>query len=291
MLPRLAILAAALLFSTGGAAIKASTFGGWQVACLRSAIAAVAVLALVPTARRHVASWRALLIGVAYAATLVLFVQANKHTTAANSIFLQSTAPLYLLVLAPTVLKERVERRDLGLMFVLAAGLALFFVGAEPGQPSAPDPFVGNLLGVSSGLTWAFTLLGLRWLERRGAEPGAGLGGVVVGNLLAAFACLPFAWPLSYGLFGDWLLILYLGVFQIGAAYALLTRGFREVPALEVSLLILVEPALSPVWAWLFQGERPGAYAAAGGALILAASVGKAALDRRRPRAPDVELS
>ena len=90
--PRLQLLATAVLFSTGGAAIKASALSTWQVASFRSGIAALVLLVALPSARRF---WtrRSLLVGLAYAATTILYVAANKLTTAANAIFLQSTAP------------------------------------------------------------------------------------------------------------------------------------------------------------------------------------------------------
>ncbi len=94
---RLMVLAAAILFSTGGAAVKACSLSGWQVACFRSAVAAVAIFALIPAARR---AWnvKTLLVAIAYAATMISFVLANKLTTAANAIFLQGSAPLYVLL-------------------------------------------------------------------------------------------------------------------------------------------------------------------------------------------------
>ena len=106
------ILGAALLFSTGGIAIKATTLSAWQVSCFRSGIAAFALWVLVPGWRRW---WgpRQLLVGGAYAATMTLFVAANKLTTAANTIFLQGTAPLYVLLLAPWLLREPNRARDL----------------------------------------------------------------------------------------------------------------------------------------------------------------------------------
>ena len=109
---RLQLLGAALLFSTGGAAIKAAVFTGWQIASFRSGFAALTLLLIAPAARR---AWtrHTVLVGCAYAACLTLFVLANRLTTAANTIFLQSTAPLYVLVLAPWLLHEPVRRRDL----------------------------------------------------------------------------------------------------------------------------------------------------------------------------------
>ena len=106
------VFAAALLFSTGGAAIKACSLSSWAVASFRSGIAAVVLWLLLPGARRGW-TWRTILIGAVYAATLILFVLANKSTTSANAIFLQSTAPLYLLLLGPLVLREPIRKADL----------------------------------------------------------------------------------------------------------------------------------------------------------------------------------
>ncbi|MDQ3223963.1 MAG: EamA family transporter, partial [Gemmatimonadota bacterium] len=112
---RLQLIGAAVLFSTGGAAIKAATFTAWQIAGLRSGIAALTLLLLIWGARRgkplrqaQGRFWQSALVGAAYAGCLTLFVLANRLTTAANTIFLQSTAPLYLLILAPWLLREPV---------------------------------------------------------------------------------------------------------------------------------------------------------------------------------------
>jgi drug/metabolite transporter (DMT)-like permease len=267
---RLAILAAAALFSTGGAAIKAATsFSSWQVACLRSAIASVALMLLIPAARRAW-SWRMAGVAVAYATTLVCFVVATKLTTAANAIFLEDTAPLYLVLAGPLLLKERARRVDFLVIALMAVGLALFFAGGEGATAIAPDPARGNLIGAVTGITWAITLAGLRWISL--GNPGAGVATAAMGNLLAAVATLGFAWPFGAAHAADWLVVSYLGVFQVGLAYVLLARGIGGVPALEASLLILVEPALTPVWAGLLHGEWPSALSALGGALILSAT-------------------
>ena len=286
MIARLQLLIAAALFSTGGTAVKACGLSGWQVGCLRSAIAGVTLALVLPKWRR---GWTAATWGVAttYAATLILFVTANKLTTAANTIFLQSTAPIYLLLLGPWLLKERIAKAEVWMTGAIGLGMAMFFVGAEAPQVTAPDPFTGNVLGAISGVTWAATLLGLRALGRRGDSAVVAGRAVVAGNLVAAVAALPAAWPFETISTVDWGIVVYLGVFQIGLAYLCLTLGVRSVPALEVSLLLLLEPVLSAVWAWSFHGERPGSLALVGGSIIMAASVGRVAAttwsSRRRP--------
>lgn len=314
---RLRLLLAAVLFSTGGAAIKAATLTGWQVASFRSGVAALAVWLLVPAARRR---WtgRVLAASAVYAATMVLFVVANKLTTAANTIFLQSTAPLYVLLAGPALLGERVTRADLALMAAVAAGMALFFVGHDAPQATAPDPLRGNVLAALSGVAWAGTVLGLRWVGRTpdapapaasspdapaphassldatadaaatGSPAAAGdlaLTTVVAGNVIACLVCLPLALPVHDATPASWLVVLYLGVVQIGVAYLALASAMPHVPALEASTLLLVEPALNPVWAFLAHGERPGPLAWAGGLLIVLSALAKTWWDARRPAA------
>lgn len=276
---RIQLVAAALLFSTGGAAIKSVDFSPMQIAGFRSGIAALALLVLLPAARRGW-SWRTAVVAVGYAATLVLFVVANRLTTAANTIFLQSTAPLYLLVLGPWLLKERIHRRDLGFMLLVGAGLLAFFIGVEPPVATAPDPARGNVLAAISGVSWALTICGLRWLSGSSRPDGA-LAAVVGGNLLAFLVCLPGSLPVDSHGGGDWLLIGYLGVFQIALAYLFVTRALRWLPAFEASILLLIEPALNPVWAWVVHAEVPGLWAVGGGALILGATVLKTWMDAR----------
>ena len=271
---RLLLVAAAVLFSTGGAAIKAAALSGWQVASFRSAVAAAALLLALPETRRGW-SWRIAPVAAAYAGTLILFVLATRLTTAANAIFLQSTAPLYLLVLGPFLLREPIRRADIGYILAVGAGMSLFALGTEHAQASAPDPRTGNLCALASGLTWALALAGLRWLSRH-REGGAGMAAVAAGNLLAFAVALPMALPVAEAGWSAVPVILYLGVFQIGLAYWCLTRAMRHVTAFEATTVLLLEPALNPVWVWLVHGERPGGWPLAGGAVILSATLANA---------------
>jgi drug/metabolite transporter, DME family len=273
---RLLLVATAVLFSTGGVAIKAASLNGWQIASFRSAVAAVALLALLPEARRGWA-WRMVPVSAAYAATLISFVLATRLTTAANAIFLQSTAPLYVLLLGPWLLGEKVRRSDAPFMVAIVGGLALFFVGREPAVRTAPSPGEGNLLALGSGVFYALMLLGLRWLGRGRGKGDSGLATVALGNALAFLAALPMALGARAGVpalsAADAGVVLYLGVAQIGLAYFCLTRAIRHVTAFETTAILLIEPALNPLWVWLVHGEKPGVWALCGGGLILAATL------------------
>jgi drug/metabolite transporter (DMT)-like permease len=269
-LARLEVLLAAFLFSTGGAAIKATSLTSWQVASFRAGIAALMLLTFVPAARRT--SWRAVLVGVVQALTFVTFVAANKLTTAASAVFLQASAPLFLMMLGPW-LGERVRGRDVPFIVAIVVGLVLLFSGAPAPSSTAPDTRLGNIVGAVSGLMWALTLAGLRWAEqhRAAGQEVTAASATMWGNVLACVGCLPLAVPVQATPV-DWAVVAYLGVFQVGLAYVFLTRGLGRLSAVEASLLLLLEPALNPLWAWLAHGEWPGLLASIGGGIILAAT-------------------
>jgi drug/metabolite transporter, DME family len=277
------LLAAAVLFSTGGAAIKAISLTGWQVVASRSLIAALVLAAI--TRPWAGVSWRSILVGAAQAATLVTFVTANKLTTAANAVFLQATAPLYIALLGPLLLGEHMKRRDFPLLAAIAAGIVLLFVGAPAPRVTAPNPVLGTAIGVVSGLCWALTVMGMRWLARRegprheASAPAAALAG----NMIACVVCLGLALPVPEVRLADAAGVLYLGVFQVGLAYLLLSRGMGHVPAAKASLLLLAEPALSPIWAWAVHHEAPGLLPLVGGVLIVAAATASTVRDSRVP--------
>ena len=282
---RLRILAAATLFSTGGAAFKLCAFTGWQVAGLRGAVAAVAVLVMVPEARRAW-TWRAALVGGAYAVTTILFVQANKLTTAASAVFLEDASPLCILVLAPWLLREPVQRRDLWVLGVAALGMALFFVGVEPPRATATNPLLGNVLAAASSVTFALVVIGYRWITQRPGGSAASVAAAAVsGNVLAFVVSLPWIFPVAGGRAVDWVIVLYLGTVQLGLGYVLLSQAMPHVPALQASLLLLLEPVLNPIWAWWIHRETPSAWSLAGGALILGATVVRILVEARERRA------
>jgi DME family drug/metabolite transporter len=277
----LRVVAAAALFSTGGAAIKTATLSGLQVASIRSGVAAIAIALFLRGRLRR--SPQIVGVGVIYAATLVLFVTSTKLTTAASAIFLQSMAPLYIVVLAPLVLKEHFRPQDLFFLAAAAVGLVLCVSVPSDATLTAPDPVTGNVLGVLCSVSWAFTLLGLRWVERD--QSGSGISAVLVGNVIAFLAGLPALVPLPATSVTDWATVAYLGVFQIGLAYVLLTGAVGYLPTLHISLLLLLEPVLNPMWTWLVRGEDPGARTLVGGAIIISAAAAHAAYDARTPHA------
>jgi drug/metabolite transporter, DME family len=281
---RVQLLAAALLFSTGGTAIKSLALTSWQVVAWRSLFAAI-VIAIGGGLPWRGVSWRTLLVGVAQAGTMITFVTANKLTTAANTVFLQATAPLYIALLGPFLLGERFRRKDVPLLVAIITGVIFLFAGSQEPLATAPHRVLGTFVGVVSGFCWSLTVMGLRWIARADPVNGGNSArtAAVIGNLLAFLVCVPAALPAAAPGAADFLGVVYLGVFQVGAAYLLLSRGLRYVPAAAASLLLLAEPAFSPLWAWLVHHEAPGFWPLVGGTLIIAAATIATWRDSRVP--------
>jgi drug/metabolite transporter (DMT)-like permease len=241
--------------------MKLCALSGWQIAGGRSLVAAGFLFAA-SRATRARPTLPVLLVALAYAATVTQFALATKLTTAANAIFIQDTAPLWVLLLSPWLVGESPRRGELLAVPVYGIGLGLFFL-----DELSAGQLTGNLVALGSGAAFALSILGLRRLRGEGAPAALALG-----NLLAAAAALPLwsSGPAPLPL--DLALLLYLGIFQLGLSYLLFARGLERVPAVEASLLVLLEPVLNPVWTFLLVGERPGPWALLGGAVVLLAT-------------------
>ena len=285
--PLLFVVAAALLWSTGGLFIKWTSLSGLELSFCRSFFAAITV-ALVTRHEGFRFNTITALASVLYAALLILFVLATKATTAANAIFLQYTAPVYLLVLEPLIYKDKFRLRDLVTVLVCVAGMVLFFVGKLRTQDVA-----GNLFALASGLCFALYFLCLRHPKAREVNRAAS---VIYGNILAVLVTAP--WGLAaipHLKLHDAGSVAYLGVVQLGIAYALFTVAMaRGVRSLDAGIVCYVEPLLNPLWVFLVLGERPSQWALLGGAMIIAAVICHMLLDaryKRRAAMPPLEAA
>lgn len=260
------VAGAALLWSSSGLFIKALPQGASEIVFARSAVAA-AVLVLV-LRLRGVRWFRAdpltLAAAAVYAGLLACFVAGTKLTTAANAIFLQFTAPIYLVFLEPWVFRRRIAARDAIAVILCLAGISCFFVGRlEAGR------LAGNLLGLASGVCLAVFSLLLKLKRERapGVDP---IGAVVMGNLLVALLFAPLALPDLRPTLPQAVALLYLGAFQIATAYLLFNAGMRHLSATAALVVGTLEAVLNPVWVFLGVGERPSAWALSGGAVVVA---------------------
>jgi drug/metabolite transporter (DMT)-like permease len=256
----LAVFTAALMWSTGGLFVKLITFNAMQISFFRCSIAAL-VFAVLFRKRLLLVNRITFINAVFYASVLIAYVIALKMTTAANAIFLQSTAPIYVLIFEPIILKTSYNRVNIMTILICTIGMFFFFMGKI-----SPAHFEGNLIALFSGIMFAALFLGLRKNESKYQ-----LSSIFYGNVIVALVCIPFLPGIQDLNFNNLWMVSFLGVFQIGLAYAVFSYGLRRVLAIEASIIALVEPVLNPVWVYIGYGEVPAFMAIVGGIIILSA--------------------
>jgi drug/metabolite transporter (DMT)-like permease len=253
------MVATAVLWSLGGLLIKMVNCHPLAISGLRSAIACVFLLFLI---RRPRFTWSLPQIAGAasFAATVITFVLATRLTTAANAILLQYSAPIYVSLLGLWLLKEKVRPLDIITLVLVLAGLTLFFLDELSGSG-----LLGNVFGLISGISFACFFVFTRM-----DKTGPVIETVLLGNIITAVIGVPF---ISAGFPDtiDWIVLVLLGVVQLGVPYVLYSIAIRHVTALEAILICTLEPVLNPLWVLLVMGEKPGPWALIGGLIVLAA--------------------
>lgn len=252
-----ALVLCAVLWSIGGLLIKMIALSPLAIAGMRSAIAALVLLAVV---KKPKFNWSFAQVGgaIAYTGTVMMFVTANKLTTAANAILLQYTAPIYVALLSWWFLKEKVSIRDWITIGIVMAGMLLFFL-----DDIQAGSMWGNVVAIGSGVSFAIQAMFMRM-----QKDGSPAESIMLGNILTALIGLPFMFQ-KVPTVSDVTGLLLLGVFQLGLAYALYAYAAKQVTALEMILIPVVEPLLNPVWVFLVMGELPGKWALIGGVVVL----------------------
>lgn len=288
---RIAVLVAALLWSTGGLFIKEVTLNAWGVSFWRSSFAGITIFIIYWTMARRsgmgtIRDWFSPLVLASaffYAFMLVVFVLATKLTTSANAIFLEYTAPIYVLFIEPMLARTHMKRADIATVIVSTAAMALFFIGKFEVRS-----FWGNVAALGSGMAFAAYAL---TLKHQRATFASRWQGVILGHIAIAIAMAVVAFcggtNLSVSGSNLWRL-LFLGIVQIGSAYALFTYGIAHIRAIDATLIAMIEPVLNPIWVFLGIGERPANLAIVGGLIILSVSIIRTARGSRE--AVDVEV-
>jgi drug/metabolite transporter, DME family len=263
-----------------------------QIAFYRGLFGGLVMLAMV---RRAEVTFRVPMVGMVVAFTVMsgMYLSALDGP-AANAIFLQNTAPVWVYLIAVLVLGERGDRRGWVAVLLAAAGATVIVAGNWP-RNVAPDEhdkqMVQLLLGLGSGVVYAIVVLFLRVLREHSAA------WLVAMNLLGTAVTLGlFVLPNDgWDAFAAWVtapswkqvaVLVVFGTFQMAVPYWLFARGLRSVSAHEAALITLIEPLLNPAWAYLITPAKdtPNVWMWAGGSLILFALVWRYVPARKRPR-------
>jgi drug/metabolite transporter (DMT)-like permease len=264
---RLLVLATAVLWSSGGLFAKLTLFDDWRAEEVMGPLMAFwralfAGMLLAPAIRGP--RWRSGLLPMtlSFTAMNATYLTAMELTTAANAIWLQSTAPIWVLLVGVLCWREPLARRDTVLLGCGSAGVGLI-LACELTQQTGRT--AGIAMGLAAGLFYAGVILSMRRLRGENGAWLVALNHLVAAGLLAPWAVYIDRWPSATQL----AVLAVFGFVQMGLPYLLFARALRTLPGHEAAGIALLEPVLVPCWAWIARGEVPAWWTLAGGGLIL----------------------
>ena len=275
-----AILLCAVLWSTSGLFIKLITWHPFVISGVRSFLAVLFLLAVRMRQENQKNIFKHFTSGIWYAATMILFVFANKLTFAANAILLQYTAPVWACFLGWLLLKEKPHWEHWIALTLVGLGMFLVFGNGLSGNSaeSGAGSFFGNLLALISGFTFAASSVVLR--KHKEENP---LDIMINAHIICFAVSLPFFFIYPPQLNAPNILsVLFMGIFQIGTASALFAYGLKRVRVVQAMLTAAIEPVLNPIWVLLVLGEIPSFLVIAGGVIIIAAVIFSSLFSRKR---------
>lgn len=247
------------LWSSAGILVKMISWDPFAIAGIRSLIGLLTMIVFLGKPRLTF-SFNQVMAALWYSATMILFILANKMTTAANAVLLQYTEPVFIIFFSRWLLRD--EKSGLGDWIAIIgvfAGMILFFLDELSFRAS-----LGNILAVVSGVTFALTAIFMR--RQKDGRPADSF---MLAHIVTFVVAVPFiarsGLPSTGGITG----LALLGVFQMGLASIFYSRGVRGVSAISTALITMIEPVLNPVWVAVFFGEYPSPRALFGGGVIL----------------------
>ncbi|HWO81039.1 DMT family transporter [Gaiella sp.] len=265
---RLAILLAAVAWSTAGLGQRGLDASAVTQVAGRAFFAALALLALVLAMERR-GTMRAFLgmgrSGLAMTVFLAIssgaFLLALNHTSVANVLFMQAAAPMMAALLGWVLISEPVDGRTWAALLLAGAGVAVMAAGSLDAGIAA--------VGLPLLMTASFAVVIVIARHRRDVSM---MPATCASQVLVVVVCAPFV-TLGSVSGSDWAILAALGVGQMGLGLAFLTIGARLIPPAQVALISLLEVVLGPLWVWLAYGERPSSATLVGGAIVVAAVV------------------
>jgi drug/metabolite transporter (DMT)-like permease len=269
----LAMVGTASLWSLAGLFIKVIDWNPIAIAGLRSFIASIVLLIYLKKPVLHL-SLPQVAAAVAYAATMLLFVIANKKTTAANAILLQHIAPVFTAFIGAALLKER-PRLEHGIaVSAVAAGMIIMFMEKLSG-----GQLLGNIIALSSAVTFSLFFVFMRM-----QKDGSPFESILLAHWITAAVCLIISLFLPMPDFSIKSIgaILILGVIQIGFSSILFAVAIKRITAVSANLIAVIEPVFNPVWVFIVLHEVPGINTVIGGAVIVSAVTGASIVSSRR---------
>ncbi|MCX7350668.1 MAG: DMT family transporter [Alphaproteobacteria bacterium] len=292
---------AGVLFAAAGAACWSMAGGlvrlthgvdAWQIVFFRSTVVLVCMLLWLGLRFRGDLGWRmrdagvnAIIAGVAIGTAGLVFIIAMFYTTVADAVFMTGVSPFLSAILGLWILRERIPAITWIAMCVAMIGMGVIFYGNAGG-----GAFVGTLLALYSAFCFSCYAVMLRWGQKTDMSVALIWNAIYLVMVVGLVILIPTGLRATHGVqdfaigWQNFGLCFVMGAVQLTLGLILFTIGSRSVPAAQLALIALVEPTLSPLWAWLASGELPPVWTFIGGAVIVGAIVIQALFATRNRR-------
>lgn len=259
----LCVLAASVCFSTGGLLVKLIPWSALAINGARNLIGACVIGCYLLIKKHRLVFSRAVFIGaLSMIGLTTFFTIANKLTTAANTIVLQFTAPVFVILFMTLLFHTKPKKEDIITCAAVLLGVVLFFIdGLRSGN------LAGNLIAILSGVCYAGVFM------MNASENADAVSSCFIGQLAAGVVFSPFCLRETDFSPRALLAVLALGAVQVGLAYVLFSIGIQRTPPVTASLITGTEPILNPLWVAIFFHERITPMAAVGAAIVIGSIV------------------
>ena len=250
----------AFLWSIAGLFIKFITWNPFNIAFMRSLIAVFFIFIAIRKINFKF-SFPMVAAGVANSLTMILFVTANKTTSAANAILLQYMAPVITVFLGFFILKEKIYFYNIISVILIIAGIIIMFF-----DKLSYGNVTGNILAVISAFTFSLYFIFLRM-----QKDGSTIESVLLSHVLTVLVCflISLFFPFPELSIVSITSVLVLGIFQIGLSSILLSIAIKKISAVTANLIAVIEPVFNPIWVFVVIKEKPGINTILGGLLII----------------------
>ena len=272
LLPMIMTILVAVIWSTGGAGVRlVDHLAPWDILFWRALFMVIATFTwlAVDMARKHTGFrtlgsklLHGLPVSLCFSASLILYIMSIKHTTVADSLLIQGTGPLFIILFGRVLLKDPLGRSAKIAVTGIITGLLVIFLPAL-----TTSRLQGNVYGIGKAVMFGASTLFIRKLKEVDLVPTIALTGVIVCTV-SGFSAGTFILPVR-----DLAVLGYLGMFQTGIAFMLYAIWSKQVPSTYTGIIVTLEAVLGPLWAWLIIGEVPAVYTLIGGAIIIAALI------------------
>ncbi len=271
----------ATMWSLGGIFIKLISWSPFLIAGARSLISAGVLGIYMIYSKTPVKFCRySFGAGIGLSASCIFFVMANKLTTAANAIVLQYAAPVFILLMSAFIFKQKLRKKEIGVVFITMIGIILFFF-----DQLSPGNILGNIFGILAGI---FLALMFVMVGQGGEDDSVRMSGILLAHCFTTVIGFPIGLAATASTTGyEILYVVILGIFQLGIPYVLYAVASKNCPPLACSLIGMLEPLFNPVWVAIFIGEMPGMFALIGAAVIIAVVTWWCVSESRNPEGKD----